>query len=65
MATAPKYSRLEIERRWVVDSSSCPQLHSLERRLITDLYIDDMYLRLRKVEDADGGAMWLSIRSFT
>jgi hypothetical protein len=58
MPTAPKYSRLEIERRWVVDDISCPQLDSVERRLIIDLYIENTDLRLRKVADADGSAIF-------
>jgi hypothetical protein len=58
MLGVPKYSRIEIERRWLVDESACPQFDDMERRVITDLYIDDTFLRLRKVEDLAGNAIF-------
>lgn len=46
----PKYSELEIERRWLVDETLLPELDSFPMRLITDKYLDNSRLRLRKVE---------------
>lgn len=50
----PKYSKLEIERRWLVAGSSCPALDERSRRLIEDLYVSDTRLRLRKITYQDG-----------
>jgi CYTH domain-containing protein len=44
----PKYSRIEIERRWLVDLSAV-DLQSTSFREIEDLYIAESRLRLRKV----------------
>jgi CYTH domain-containing protein len=48
MRDAPKYSLMEIERRWLVDLSAL-DLTALPFREIDDLYIADSRLRLRKV----------------
>jgi len=53
MTDLPRYSQLEIERRWLVDKSLLPDLSSLPLRLITDRYLDHSRLRLRKIEKAD------------
>ena len=49
MPERPKYSHLEIERRWLVDLSQLGNLSGYARREIDDLYISDSRLRLRKV----------------
>lgn len=48
----PKYALLEIERRWLVDETRLPDLSGLEMITITDLYIADSRLRLRRMETA-------------
>jgi len=48
MSDAPKYSEIEIERRWLVDLSAV-DLSSAPCREIEDLYIADSRLRLRRV----------------
>jgi CYTH domain-containing protein len=48
MTELPKYSRLEIERRWLVDLSVI-DLASAPFREIDDLYIADSRLRLRRI----------------
>src|SRR5262249_23214799 len=48
MTELPKYSQIEIERRWLVDLSAI-DLESTPHYLIEDLYIVDSRLRLRKV----------------
>jgi CYTH domain-containing protein len=45
---APKYSQIEIERRWLVDLSAV-DLESAPFREIHDLYIADSRLRLRRI----------------
>jgi CYTH domain-containing protein len=49
MNDLPKYSRIGIERRWLVDLSAIDDLESWPCREIDDLYIADTRLRLRKV----------------
>jgi CYTH domain-containing protein len=49
----PKYSRLEIERRWLVDLSGI-DLTDAPVREIHDLYIAESRLRLRSVGGAEG-----------
>jgi len=49
MNDVPKYSRIGIERRWLVDLSAVGDLESWPCRQIDDLYIADTRLRLRKV----------------
>lgn len=48
---APKYSRPEIERRWLVEQASLPPLHGLSVRRISDKYLDGGRLHLRVVEE--------------
>lgn len=45
----PKYSHVEIERRWLVDLDQLGDLSRYARREIDDLYISDSRLRLRRV----------------
>jgi CYTH domain-containing protein len=52
-AAAPKYSLLEIERRWLVDLTKV-DVSGAPCRVIEDLYIDGTRLRLRKISDAHG-----------
>jgi CYTH domain-containing protein len=54
MASVPKYSAIEIERRWLVDLSVMGDLDDMPFRKIEDLYIEDSRLRLRKVTECDG-----------
>ena len=54
MKTIPKYSAMEIERRWLVDLTAAGDLNSLPFRKIEDLYIEGSRLRLRKVTGPDG-----------
>tara|TARA_R110001592_G_scaffold94521_4_gene273459 strand:+ start:30928 stop:31440 length:513 start_codon:yes stop_codon:yes gene_type:complete len=53
MTSQPKYSLLEIERRWLANERLLPDLASLPVRIITDKYLDAGRLRLRKIEGAD------------
>jgi CYTH domain-containing protein len=48
----PKYSALEIERRWLVDLSAVGNLPAFRR--IQDLYVEGSRLRLRKITEPDG-----------
>jgi CYTH domain-containing protein len=48
MTDLPKYSKIEIERRWLVDLSAV-DLEAVPYREIEDLYIADSRLRLRRV----------------
>jgi CYTH domain-containing protein len=50
----PKYAIFEIERRWLVDLAQCPKFDQHAAATITDRYIDQSLLRLRKVERASG-----------
>lgn len=52
----PKYARLEIERRFLVDRARAPDLRPLPFSLIEDLYIDGGRLRLRTLTDSRTGA---------
>ena len=58
MSDAPKYSAIEIERRWLVDLGAVGDLSSLSFREIEDLYITGSRLRLRKVIDPNGGVIF-------
>lgn len=49
MSNIPKYTILEIERRWLVDPNSVGRLDTTVERIIDDLYIDGTHLRLRKM----------------
>lgn len=53
MTSLPKYSQLEIERRWLADERLLPDLTTLPVRLITDKYLNQGRLRLRKIAGAD------------
>jgi CYTH domain-containing protein len=52
MTDLPKYSLLEIERRWLVDLAKV-DLSGARCREIEDLYIAGSRLRLRKISGAD------------
>lgn len=52
--TLPKYAIFEIERRWLVDLAMCPAFDERAGATITDRYIDQSHLRLRKVESSSG-----------
>jgi len=54
----PKYSLLEIERRWLVNTSQVGPLDQLPARRIEDLYISGTRLRLRKMESPDGSVVY-------
>ena len=54
MSDAPKYSAIEIERRWLVDLAAVGDLSSAAFREIEDLYVSGSRLRLRKVSDLNG-----------
>jgi CYTH domain-containing protein len=55
MTSAPKYTKPEIERRWLVERSARGALGKPEAsRRIEDRYIVGTRLRLRKVEHPDG-----------
>lgn len=45
----PKYARLELERRWLVDSAARPGLDDASVTLIEDRYIDGTRMRLRRM----------------
>lgn len=49
----PKYSILEVERRWLVDEALLPDPALLDKQIITDFYIDSTRMRLRKIELPD------------
>jgi CYTH domain-containing protein len=57
-AALPKYSALEIERRWLVDLPAVGDLSRLPCRLLEDLYITDSGLRLRKISDPNGETIY-------
>jgi CYTH domain-containing protein len=48
----PKYSKPEIERRWLVDKERCPALSESRARRIDDKYLSGGRLRLRMVSEA-------------
>jgi CYTH domain-containing protein len=51
----PKYARLELERRWLVDTARRPALDGLGITVIEDRYIDGTRLRLRRMSRPDLG----------
>lgn len=53
MTTSPKYSLVEVERRWLVERSEIEPLDGRPYRQIEDHYITGTRLRLRKVTSAD------------
>lgn len=52
----PKYAKLEIERRFLVNPANAPDLGGLPFRRIEDRYLDGTRLRLRAVTDSETGA---------
>jgi hypothetical protein len=56
MVSLPKYSILEIERKWLVQAAFLGSLEGKPYREIEDLYITGARLRLRKISAADGTA---------
>jgi hypothetical protein len=58
--TLPRYSKLELERRWLVDAGRLPALGERFRR-IEDLYLDGGRLRLRAITHQPGGARELKL----
>lgn len=57
-ATHPKYSLEEIERRWLADPSLVGDFEGSPHRIIQDRYLAGTGLRLRKIEPADGEAVY-------
>lgn len=54
----PKYSRPEVERRWLVEPSKIKGLSKETYRLIEDVYIKNTHLRLRKLTEPDGTTLF-------
>jgi len=50
----PRYAKLELERRWLVDQARLPDLSEAAFRRIDDLYLDGGRLRLRAIAHPDG-----------
>lgn len=57
----PRYSKLELERRWLVDASRLPDLTGRPFRRIEDLYLDGGRLRLRAITYQPGGRRVLKL----
>jgi len=55
--TAPKYSIIERERRFLVDRELTPGLDSATARLVEDRYLPGTGLRLRRVTAPDGSVV--------
>ena len=51
----PKYARIELERRWLVDTAARPALDGAWMTLIEDRYIDGTRMRLRRMSRPDLG----------
>ncbi len=51
----PKYAKLEIERRFLVNPETAPDLAGLPFRWIEDRYLDGTRLRLRAITDGATG----------
>jgi CYTH domain-containing protein len=45
----PKYARMELERRWLIDAGRRPPLDGCHSTLIEDRYIDATRMRLRRM----------------
>lgn len=56
MDRKPKYARVEIERRWLVNLAAAGDLSVLPYREIEDRYIEGSRLRLRRIDDPGKGA---------
>jgi CYTH domain-containing protein len=54
----PRYSILEVERRWLVDPTVVGELANAPYRLFEDLYVDGSRLRLRKITEPNGNALY-------
>lgn len=54
----PKYALLEIERRWNVHLDRVGPLEQFPAQEIEDLYVEGTRLRLRRMTQADGGAVY-------
>lgn len=51
----PKYARLELERRWLVDRTARPSLDDVPSTLIEDRYLAGTRMRLRRMSRPDLG----------
>ena len=51
----PKYAKIELERRWLVDPAARPSLTAVPSTLIEDRYIDGTRMRLRVMLRPDSG----------
>ena len=60
----PKYALTEIERRWLVPADLAEPLLGKEPRRITDTYLTDTRLRLRRVDAADGSSIFKFCRKY-
>lgn len=54
----PKYSLLEIERRWSVDSTLLPPLEGMPFLEIEDRYLAGTRMRLRRVTGSQGPSVY-------
>jgi len=52
---APKYSEFEHERRFIIPEGIPNHLEGMPYRIITDRYLSFGRLRLRRIENVDGG----------
>lgn len=55
MREQPKYSRWEIERKWLIDKARLPELSGLKCFEIEDKYFVHTRMRLRKVLEPENG----------
>jgi CYTH domain-containing protein len=60
----PKYSALEIERRWLADVAAVGDLSSVPFRDIEDRYIADSRLRLRRIAQPDGSIVFKLVKKY-
>jgi CYTH domain-containing protein len=58
MQVTPKYSIVEIERRWLVDAAKLGDYQGCPRRAIEDCYIAGTRLRLRRIEAASSEVVY-------
>ena len=54
----PRYSIMEVERRWLVDTAAVGDLARIPYRLFEDLYVHCSRLRLRKITEASRNALF-------
>jgi CYTH domain-containing protein len=57
----PKYARLELERRWLVDTARRATLDGHAMTLIEDRYVEGTRLRLRRMSRPDLGEVKLKL----